>query len=563
MWASLLRLSVRSTLFSLGVTGAILLIGLYGLLHVQIDAVPDITNNQVQVYAYAPGYSATEVELLVTRPLETALATVPHRIEWRSISRMGLSLITLVFPDEVNIYEVRAQIAERLLTAQPLLPPGIQPEIGPLSTGLSEAYQYILEPQAPVSLSELRSVQDWLVRRALLETPGVADISSFGGYVRRWEIRFQAEALARYRLTLTEVEQALFAANHLVGAGYIEKGGSTLSLRAEGIWRGPADIQSAVVGYHGGRPIRLSDIATVEEGHLPRYGALLKDTLGEVVGGIVLVRKGENTAEVVQRLKARIAALEARLPYGIRIVPFLDREELIHRLLRTVSRNLAEAALLVIGLLTILLGSWRAGLLVGAVIPLSMFFALGLMSLTGVSANLMSLGAIDFGLIVDGTVILVEAVLVRLPGASHRLQAAEEGAIHIRQASLFGEMVVLSVYLPLLLLSGVEGRMFRPMILTMMFALGGALLLSLTFVPWASARFLRPSGGRMAEKIAEAFQKAALKLFRASLRRPGWAFAGWLFFFEHRQCKPVCSRVYLSPRAGRRGLRRRNAPPAR
>lgn len=528
MWEALLRLSVRSTTFSVGVLAAIGAIGLYGLLHIQVDAVPDITNNQVQVYAYAPGYSAEEVELLITRPIEAVLATVPNRIEWRSISRMGLSLITIVFEEGEDLYKARSQIAERLLAVQSQLPAGVQPEIGPPSTGLSEAYQYTLEPAQPVSLTELRAVQDWIVRRTLLETPGVADISSFGGYVRRWEIALQPEALQRYNLSLTEIEAALQATNQLTAGGYLERGRSTLALRAEGLWRSPEDIAATVVATRQGRPIRIADIATVREGHLPRYGALLRDTTGEAVGGIVLVRKGENTAEVVRKLKAKIAELEPRLPYGIRIQPFLDREDLIDRLLSTVTQNLVKAALIVLAVLTFLLGSWRAGLLVGSVIPLSMFFALGLMSATGLSANLMSLGAIDFGLIVDGTVILVEAVLVRLPHFPTRLEAAEQGAIQIRKASLFGELIVISVYLPFLLLSGVEGKMFRPMILTMMFALASALVLSVTFIPWASGRFLRPHIWEKSEQAAEMLQLGAGKLFRFSVRRPGWAFGSWL-----------------------------------
>lgn len=528
MWAALLRLSIRSTAFSGSILTLFLLIGLYGLLEMQIDAVPDITNNQVQVYAYAPGYSAAEVEALITRPIESALATLPRRVEWRSISRMGLSLITLVFEEDVDIYQARSQITERLLAVRDLLPPGVQPELGPVSTGLSEAYQYILKPEAPISLTELRTIQDWVIRRALLETPGVADISSFGGYVRRWEICLYPEALQRYNLTLTEIEAALMASNHLLGIGYIERGGSTIALRADGLWRSPEDIRQVVVAVRGERPLRLIDLGEVREGHLPRYGALLQDTLGEAVGGIVLVRKGENTARVIHRLKENIAALEKRLPYGIRIEPFLDRESLIQRLLDTVVSNLLKAAVIVIALLTVILGSWRAGLLVGSVIPLSMLFALGLMSATGISANLMSLGAIDFGLIVDGAVILVEAVLVRLPFYTDRRQAAEEGAIHIRRASLFGELVVISVYLPLLLLSGVEGKMFRPMVWTMLFALMGALILSLTVVPWASARFLSGHGWVLSEKLTAQIQRLVGAIFHQGARRPWIAIGTWM-----------------------------------
>ncbi|MCS7152376.1 MAG: CusA/CzcA family heavy metal efflux RND transporter [Bacteroidia bacterium] len=527
MWSALLRISIRSTAFSLSVLTLFLLIGLYGILQIQVDAVPDITNNQVQVYAYAPGYSAVEVEALITRPIEAALATIPRRVEWRSISRMGLSLITMVFEEDVDIYQARAQITERLLAVRELLPVGVQPEIGPVSTGLSEAFQYVLKPRMPVSLTELRTIQDWVVRRALLETPGVADVSSFGGYVRRWEICLYPEALQRYNLSLGEIESALLATNHLFGIGHIERGSHVIALRAEGQWRSADDIRQVVVALQGERPIRLQDVGEVREGHLPRYGALLSDTVGEAVGGIVLVRKGENTAKVIQHLKENIKSLEKRLPYGIRIEPFLDREALIQRLLNTVFSNLLKAAVIVIALLTILLGSWRAGLLVGAVIPLSMLFALGLMSVTGISANLMSLGAIDFGLIVDGAVILVEAVIVRLPMYESRLQAAEEGAIHIRQASLFGELVVISVYLPLLLLSGVEGKMFRPMVWTMLFALGGALILSLTVVPWASARFLRRHSLRWSERLSEHLRERVLKVFRWSARRPWVALSLW------------------------------------
>ncbi|MEN3040596.1 MAG: CusA/CzcA family heavy metal efflux RND transporter [Bacteroidia bacterium] len=528
MWKALLRLSIRSTVFSISVLIAFLLLGVYGVLNLQIDAIPDITNNQVQVYAYAPGYSASEVEALVTRPIEAALATLPKRVEWRSISRMGLSLITIVFEEEVDIYQARSQITERLLTIKDQLPPGIQPELGPLSTGLSEAYQYVLRPAQPVSLTELRTIQDWIVRRALLETPGVADISSFGGYVRRWEICLNPEALQRYGLSIRDIENALLTTNHLIGIGYIERGGSTIALRAEGLWRSVEDILQVVVARYGEQPIRLIDVGYVQEGHLPRYGALLRDTSGEVVGGIVLVRKGENTAEVVRRLKANIAELEKNLPYGIRIQPFLDREALITRLLHTVVSNLTKAALIVVGLLAVLLGSWRAGLLVGGVIPLSTLFALGLMSLTGLSANLMSLGAIDFGLIVDGAVILVEAVIVRLPQYQSRLAAAEEGAIHIREASLFGELVVVSVYLPLLLLTGIEGKMFRPMVWTMLFALTGALILSLTVVPWASARLLSPKTWSLSERLNTFLQRLVASAFRHTLRRPYVAVTAWM-----------------------------------
>jgi cobalt-zinc-cadmium resistance protein CzcA len=530
VWEALLRLSIRSSVFTGVVLVGFLAFSMYGTSHLLVDAVPDITNNQVQVYAYAPGYSASEVELLVTRPLEQALATLPRRVEWRSISRTGLSLITLIFEEGEDLAQARAAILERLMAVGTQLPPGVQPEIGPLSTGLSEAYQYYLVPRMPVSPTELRAVQDWIIRRFLIQVPGVADISSFGGYVRRWEVVADLAALSRYKLTLTDLERTLLQSNQLLGVGYIERQAQTIALRVDGLWRSPEDILRSVVGTYGGRPLLLRDVARVEEGHLPRYGALVKDTLGEVVGGIVLVRKGENTAQVVSRLKAEIARLEPQLPYGIRVVPFLNREELIERVLATASTNLLEAALIVVALLTLLLGSWRAGLIVGLVIPLSMFFALAGLYFSGESANLMSLGAIDFGLIVDGSVILVEAVLTRLLTEKDRRLATEVASIRIRQASLFGELVVLSVYVPLLFLRGVEGKMFRPMVLTMVYALLGALILSLTLIPWLSAQFLRPHGSQkppLSEQFFEKMRELTWQAYRFSMRRPYLPLLAW------------------------------------
>ncbi len=530
MWEALLRLSIRSSLF----VGVILVVFLgfsvYGAMHLLLDAVPDITNNQVQVYAYAPGYSASEVELLVTRPIEQALATLPRRVEWRSISRTGLSLITLVFEEGEDVSRARSAILERLMAVSGQLPPGVQPQLGPLSTGLSEAYQYYLVPQVPVSLTEVRAVQDWIIRRFLIQVPGVADISSFGGYVRRWEIMADLAALSRYRLTLTDLEQALLRSNQLIGVGYMEKQAQTIAMRVDGLWRGPDDILRTVVGSYGGRPLLLRDVARVQEGHLARYGALLKDTIGEVVGGIVLVRKGENTAQVINRLKAELKRLEPQLPYGIRVVPFLDRETLIERVLATASTNLAEAGAIILLLLAILLGSWRAGLIVGLVIPLSMLFALAGLYFSGESANLMSLGAIDFGLIVDGSVILVEAVMVRLVRGGDQMAVTEAAAIQIRQASLFGELVVLAVYLPLLFLRGVEGKMFRPMVLTMIYALLGALILSLTLVPWLSARFLHVHQASLApfsERLFGKLRHVVWQSFIFSVRRPYLPILAW------------------------------------
>ena len=530
VWGALLRMSIRSSAFTGAVMVLFLAFSLYGTAHLLVDAVPDITNNQVQVYAYAPGYSASEVELLVTRPLEQALASLPRRVEWRSISRTGLSLITLVFEEGVDLARVRGLILERLMAVSGQLPPGVQPELGPLSTGLSEAYQYYLVPQVPVPLTEIRAVQDWIIRRFLVQVPGVADVSSFGGYVRQWEIIADLAALTRYGLTLTDLEGALRRSNQLIGVGYIEKQAQTIAMRIDALWRSPEDILRTPVGIYGGRPLLLRDVARVEEGHLPRYGALVKDTVGEVVGGIVLVRKGENTAQVVKRLKTELKRLEPQLPYGIRIVPFLDREDLIRRLLTTATTNLIEAGIIVILLLTILLGSWRAGLIVGLVIPLSMLFALAGLHFCGQSANLMSLGAIDFGLIVDGSVIMVEAVMTRLMRSRDRIAATEAAAIQIRKASLFGELVVLSVYVPLLFLRGVEGKMFLPMVLTMVYALLGALILSLTLVPWLSAHFLKagaPPRRSFSEKLFEKLRGWSWQSYSFSMRRPYVPFLAW------------------------------------
>ncbi|MGQ9864525.1 MAG: efflux RND transporter permease subunit [Bacteroidia bacterium] len=527
MWERILRASIYQPIFSLGLTLVIIGIGVYGILGLKVDAVPDITNNQVQVYTYAPQLSAIEIEQLITTPIERALATVPHKVEQRSISRMGLSLVTLVFSDEVDIYWARAQIQEKLLTLQGELPFGARPQMGPISTGLSEVYQYTLSAKSPINLIELRSIQDWVIRPALLEVEGVADVSSYGGGVRRWEIELHPYLLEKYGITLPDLMSKLQSANLNTGGGYVEKNQRAYYLRAEGMIQDKQTLSRVPVAYIGTTPIPLEAVGTVKEGQELRYGALIKDTEGEKVGGIVLMRKGENAAQVVARLKEKIRQLEPQLPYGITVEPFLDRSQLIQQVIQTVSLNLAEAALIVIAVAVIFLGSLRAGLIVGSVIPLSLIFALGVMRLLGESGNLISLGAIDFGLVVDGSIILVEAVLVGLSGGvSDRKARVLQSAIGIRQASMLGEIVILSIYLPLLFLSGVEGKMFRPMVLMMVNLLFGAMILSLTYVPYMSALFLKGGGQQMAglhrfsHALYEGLEKVMRALWQRSLRHP-------------------------------------------
>jgi len=481
--------------------------GIYSLTRLPIDAIPDITNNQVQVISMAPSLAVQEVESFITAPIEVAVANIPDIIELRSISRLGLSVVTVVFKDGVNIYWARQQLSERLKEAEEMIPAGLAKiELAPISTGLGEIYQYRLVVEKGLEKKftpmELRTLQDWIVRREMLGTPGVADINSYGGFVKQYEIAVNPERLRGMNLTLTDIFEALEKNNENTGSAYIDKKPTAYFIRGIGLVKSLDDIGKIVVRINpSGIPILIRDLATVQYGSATRYGAFVVDT-SEAVGGVVMMLKGANAHEVIDNVETRIVSIQKSLPKGVNIEPFLNRSDLVGRAIGTVSRNLIEGALIVIFILVLLLGNVRAGLIVASVIPLSMLFAISMMNIFGVSGNLMSLGAIDFGLIVDGAVIIVESVVHRISMSKHhnigitklsQVQMDEnvfESAKRMMSSATFGQIIILIVYLPIMALIGIEGKMFRPMAQVVAFAILGAAILSLTYVPMASALFL-------------------------------------------------------------------------
>src|SRR5674476_1013925 len=481
--------------------------GTYSLSRLPIDAIPDITNNQVQVISLAPSLAIQEVESFITAPIEVAVANIPDITELRSISRLGLSVITVVFEDDVDIYWARQQLSERLKEAEEAIPSGLaQISLAPISTGLGEIYQYRLAVkkghEKEFNPMELRTLQDWVVRREMLGTTGVADINSYGGFVKQYEIAVNPERLRGMNLTLTNIFTALEKNNENTGSAYIDKKPNAYFIRGIGLIKTIEDIEKIVVRTNSsGIPVLIRDVARVQFGNATRYGAFVVDTT-EAVGGVVMMLKGANGHQVIENVETRIATIQKSLPDGVKIEPFLNRSDLVSRAIGTVSRNLLEGALIVIFILVLMLGNMRAGLIVASVIPLSMLFAVSMMNLFGVSGNLMSLGAIDFGLIVDGAVIIVESVVHRISMSKHhhpgviRLNQEQmdenviDSAKRMMSSATFGQIIILIVYLPIMALVGIEGKMFRPMAQVVVFALVGAAILSLTYVPMASALFL-------------------------------------------------------------------------
>jgi cobalt-zinc-cadmium resistance protein CzcA len=481
--------------------------GSYQFTKLPIDAVPDITDNQVQVITSVPSLGAPDVERLITFPIEQANSNIPGLKEMRSFSRFGLSLITIVFDDNVDIYWARQQVTERLKQAQEQIPKGLaSPELAPVTTGLGEIYQYVVRAkhgyETKYDETELRTIQDWIVRRQLLGVKGVADVSGFGGKLKQYEIAVDANKLKSLNITINDVFTALENNNENTGGAYIEKRSTVLYIRSEGLIGDIDDIKNIVVkNLSNGSPLLINDVAEVRIGNAIRYGGMTYNDEGEVVGAVVMMLKGGNSNEVIKNVKERITQIEKTLPEGVVIEPYLDRTKMVNNAISTVSKNLMEGALIVIFVLVLFLGNFRAGLLVASVIPLAMLFAVILMNLFGVSGNLMSLGALDFGLIVDGAVIIVEAVMHSLVhskklGSKVSLNQTEmdstvnNSASRMMNSAVFGQIIILIVYLPIFTLEGIEGKMFKPMAQTVAFALLGAFILSLTYIPMMSALFL-------------------------------------------------------------------------
>lgn len=477
-------------------------IGSYQLTRLPIDAVPDITNNQVQIITTAPALGAEDVERLITFPIEQAISNIPGLTESRSFSRFGLSIVSIVFDDDMDVYLARQLVTERLSQAEIDQNAG-KPTLAPVTTGLGEIYQYVIRPkkgfEKKYSLSDLRTVQDWIVRRQLLGTPGVADVSTMGGELKQYEVAIIPAQLKAMNLTISDVFTALNKNNQNTGGAYIEKGPSVMYIRSMGLAGSMEDIGNIVVkNTTDGIPVLIQNIAEVRLGSSIRYGALTMNGFGEVSGGIVMMLKGANSSEVIKNVKARIEQIQKTLPEGLEIEAFLDRTKMVNNAIGTVEKNLLEGALIVVFVLVLFLGNLRAGLIVASVIPLSMLFAVSMMNLFGVSGNLMSLGALDFGLIVDGAVIIVEAILHHLHFSKqydHVNQLSQKemdrevstSASRMMNAAVFGQVIILIVYLPILSLSGIEGKMFKPMAQTVAFAVTGAFILSLTYVPMISS----------------------------------------------------------------------------
>jgi heavy metal efflux system protein len=507
MFNKIILFSIKNKVTIGLMTLALIVWGIYSLTRLPIDAVPDITNNQVQIISQAPSLGAQEVEQFITAPIELAMANIPNVIEKRSISRSGISVITIVFEDATDIYWARQQVGAQLKEAESNIPDGLaEPTLAPITTGLGEIYHYVLHTkkgyESKYSITDLRTLQDWVVRTQLAGTKGVAEVSGWGGYVKQYEIALDNEKLNSRDVTISEIYEALEKNNENTGGSYIEQQSNSYSIRGIGQVKSLADIEKIVVKNAGGVPVLIRDIGIVQFGSATRYGAVTRNGEGEVVAGITLMLKGENFNEVIENVKERIVQIQKSLPEGVIIEPFIDRTELVGRAIGTVKKNLIEGALIVIFVLVLLLGNWRAGLVVASVIPLAMLFAFAMMRLFGVSGNLMSLGAIDFGLIVDGAVIIVESVIHRIGMSKHHHQGilrlskdqmdteVYESSSRMMNSAAFGQIIILIVYLPLLSLVGIEGKMFKPMAQTVVFAIVGAFILSLTYVPMISSLFL-------------------------------------------------------------------------
>lgn len=535
MFQKLIDYSIRHKAVVGVLTLALVAWGVWSLAHLPFDATPDITNNQVQVITQAPSLGAQEVEQYVTTPLEMAFANIPRMTERRSISRSGLSVITLVFDDDADIYWARQQVSQQMQEAEASLPTdNAETSLGPISTGLGEIYHYTLRAKPGYenrySLRDLRTMQDWIVRKQLGGTHGVAEVSGWGGYVKQYEVAIDAERLNAAGVTVPELYDALTANNENTGGSYIEQYSNQYFIRGIGLATSLADIERIPVKTVGGTPVLVRDVAKVQLGNATRYGAVTRNGEGEVVAGIAIMLKGENFQEVIGNVKERMAQIQRSLPEGVVIEPFIDRTELVNRVTATIGRNLVEGGLIVVFILVLFLGNFRAGLVVASVIPLSMLFAFGMMRLFGVDGNLMSLGAIDFGVIVDGAVIIVEAVCLHV--SNHQWQQTSGGVLSheemdnevlrsasaIRKSAAFGEIIIMTVYIPLLTLTGIEGKMFRPMAMTVFFAILSAFLLSLTYVPMASALFLSRKQGQHAN-LSERLMDRISALYRPVIMR--------------------------------------------
>lgn len=535
MFDAILRFSVKKKLF-VGLTTLFLLIGgIYSMLTLPIDAVPDITNNQVQIVTVSPTLAPQEVEQLITMPVEIAMSNIMNVTEIRSVSRFGLSVVTVVFKESVPTLDARQLVNEQIQSVAGEIPSELgMPEMMPITTGLGEIYQYVLkvEPdyEDKYDAMELRTIQDWIVKRQLSGIPGIVEINSFGGYLKQYEVAVDPDVLFSLNITIGEVFEALNKNNQNTGGSYIEKVNRAYYIRSEGMISRIKDVEQVVVANRNGIPIRISDIGTVRFGAPKRFGAMTMDGKGECVGGIAMMLKGANANVVTGELEKRVEKIQKILPEGVTIEPYLNRSELVNRNISTVIYNLIEGAIIVFLVLIVFLGNVRAGLIVASVIPLAMLFAFILMRIFNVSANLMSLGAIDFGIVVDGSIVILEGILAhiyskkfkgRTLSAKEMDAEVEKGASSVVRSATFAVFIILIVFFPILTLTGIEGKYFTPMAKTLVFCIIGALFLSLTYVPMMASLFLKHhivTKPTFADKFFEALNKLYARALSFCLR---------------------------------------------
>jgi CzcA family heavy metal efflux pump len=530
MFKKIVRFSIRKKLFVVLTTLFLMIGGIYSMLTLPIDAVPDITNNQVQIVTVSPTLAPQEVEQLITFPIEVAMSNIMNVEEIRSVSRFGLSLVTVVFKESVPTLDARQLVNEQIQTVAGEIPSELGvPEMMPITTGLGEIYQYVLKVapgyEDKYDAMELRTIQDWIVKRQLSGIPGIVEINSFGGYLKQYEVAVDPDALYSLNITISDVYDALSRNNQNTGGSYIEKVNRAYYIRSEGMITDLKDIEQIVVTNRGGIPVHVSDIAKVRYGAPKRFGAMTKDGEGECVGGIAMMLKGANANVVTQELEKRVAKVQKMLPEGVSVEPYLNRSELVNRNISTVIRNLVEGAIIVFLVLILFLGNVRAGLIVASVIPLAMLFAFILMRVFGVSANLMSLGAIDFGIVVDGSIVILEGILAHIYGrrlmgrtlSKEEMDAeVEKGAGNVVRSATFAVLIILIVFFPILTLTGIEGKYFTPMAKTLVFCIIGALLLSLTYVPMMASLFLKRTVS-VKPTLADRFFEKLNRVYRRTL----------------------------------------------
>lgn len=542
---SIIRFSIRNKLIVVLFALTIIGVGLYSLSQIPLGAVPDVTNNQVQVLTVSRNLATQDVEQFITYPVELEMANLPGVQEIRSISKFGLSVVTIVFDEDLGTYLPRQLIAEKIKKAQESIPQGFgTPEMGPITTGLGEIYQYILDTkpgyEGKYSTTDLRTIQDWVVKRYLSGISGVVEVNTWGGYLKQYEVAADPAKLNALGITLTEVFDALEAGNDVTGGAYMEKSAQSYFIRGEGQIKTLSDLENVVIANREGVPVLVKHIGQVRFGSAVRFGAITANGQGEKVMGQVMMLKDANSNQVIQDVKERVEEVQKMLPEGVYINPFLERTELIEKTTATIAENLVLGALIVIFVLVLLLGNFRSGMIVASVIPLSLLFGITLMNYFGVSANLMSLGAIDFGIIIDGAVIIVEYTVHQISTRSAGLVVLSDeqkkwevdnlsasSASTMMKSAIFGQIIILIVFIPILSLSGIEGKMFRPMALSFSFALIGAMILCLTYVPAMSAYFLKPGKkatkrDRYSQVFLEKIQAAYAPTIETALRFKGW-----------------------------------------